>query len=297
MQRFLAVIILLTLSFGTGANAAEPIFIGFLEYTKKSAEARIAFSKVGDGWQACQAKCPRFPSLRNVKDCEFTCASEGAWQIIYNEKSFGSLSFSRPKEYKSYKDIGKLDVEGDQPKLPKITARAKDFSGWMGEPPFRPLVLAKNGGSTDPDKWHVSKVNPIVSSSVIKAYRNQFPNINNCSSPDENKPIANYKMPDKNLRMPIVFESRDKDFLVQVTPVGYRCDGVPDEEWLSQLFFIDRMGAVNYLGYGLTPLDAMDSDRDGKSEWFAWFAGSNEDGYVMFFDGMKKNVRYTWTYH
>ena len=297
METFLLVTGLLMLSLEGAASGAEPISIGFLEYTKKSAEARVAFSKVTDGWQVCQVKCQKFPASGSAKDCEFNCASDGPWQINYNEKILGAISLKLPKEYKTYSDLGKLVVEGDQSKLPKITTRAKQFAGWMGDPPFRPLVLAKNGGNADPDKWRVSKVTSTIRSSVMAAYRRQFPNIVNCNNPDENKRILNYKIPDKNLTIPVVFESKGKDFLVQVNPVGYECDGVLDKEWLSQLFFVDRTGGVDYLGDSLTPLDAMDVDRDGRSEWFVWYSGYNKDGYVMFFDGMKKNVRYTWGYH
>jgi len=44
-------------------------------------------------------------------------------------------------------------------------------------------------------------------------------------------------------------------------------------------------------------IEAGDFDGDGKVEALFWFAGYNEDGYIIYFDDFRKSEKFTWGYH
>ena len=78
-------------------------------------------------------------------------------------------------------------------------------------------------------------------------------------------------------------------------PGRYTCDGPPEPAWATHSFILQD--DVQYLGRDLSLVDAGDYDADGPSEVLFWYSGYNDDGYTLFYDGLRKHVDYHWNYH
>lgn len=65
---------------------------------------------------------------------------------------------------------------------------------------------------------------------------------------------------------------------------------------LPRWFLVDGRH-TRYLGDTLSFIAAADLDADGSAEYFFWYAGYNRDGYVLFYNKFKDQVRYLWSYH
>jgi hypothetical protein len=69
-----------------------------------------------------------------------------------------------------------------------------------------------------------------------------------------------------------------------------------DPGWATHTFFLSGDG-VRYLGSGLSLVDAGDYDADGAAEVLFWSTGYNDDGYVLFYDGLSRHAEFFWSYH
>lgn len=61
---------------------------------------------------------------------------------------------------------------------------------------------------------------------------------------------------------------------------------------------MDRHQRVRLLGSQMIPIDAVDLDDSGHSDWvFQTARGEDEDGYVLFYGNFAKKASFHWTYH
>jgi non-ribosomal peptide synthetase component F len=109
------------------------------------------------------------------------------------------------------------------------------------------------------------------------------------------------------LEIPVAWVARNGDALLKVVvrrDTFEECDG--PREFPSQLWlYRDARGGVRPLAGQLesmrvdlvSPLDFNDLLRDGHDEVLFWAAGYNRGGYVLYYDGFRKSVKYLWSYH
>jgi len=101
--------------------------------------------------------------------------------------------------------------------------------------------------------------------------------------------------------------ARNGDALLRVTvraEVFKECDAprtLPSQLWLLRRSKGQIRTLPGQLEVGraelVMPLEFDDLLRDGKDEILFMTAGYNLGGYVLYYDGFRKFVKYTWQYH
>ncbi len=76
------------------------------------------------------------------------------------------------------------------------------------------------------------------------------------------------------------------------------CSFFDDELFFDYWFALDKNHSIRLLGSQMTPMDAVDLDGKGHSEWvFQTARGEDEDRYDLFYDDFSKKASFHWTYH
>ncbi len=79
---------------------------------------------------------------------------------------------------------------------------------------------------------------------------------------------------------------------------GANCDFFDDENFYDYWFLLQTNGAARLLDSQMTPMDAVDLENSGKSEWiFQTSRGEDREGYELFYDDLSKRASFRWTYH
>jgi hypothetical protein len=163
---------------------------------------------------------------------------------------------------------------------PSIPNKTQQFAGWCQAPHGRPLAAVVDGSVVDPDVW---KPFPIRSGDVEKMFR-AFKRHAGAASicRDESEKAVPFEYDAKDVEVLRGYRDRNGRRLITLSLKRHKdvCDGPADTPWQSHTFLVSEK--PTYLGPGLTVVDAGDYDNDGKSEVLFWYAGYNEDGYVLF---------------
>jgi hypothetical protein len=227
------------------------------------------------------------------------------------------LTARTPATFDSYAHIGRQSLTGKN-QAPTVGRPTLEYAGFLDEPSFRPLLATS--GRQPPLRsragWKEGIPEPEDLDRVWPSFRRLIPVIDHCAlaaDPDVTVGAASAMPPTGRapkkleLEIPVAWVARNGDALLKVVvrqDVFKECDG--PKEYPSQLWFHrNAKGQVRPLSGQLgsqradlvSPLDFNDLLRDGHDEVLFWAAGYNLGGYVLYYDGFRKNVQYLWAYH
>jgi hypothetical protein len=143
----------------------------------------------------------------------------------------------------------------------------------------------------DPEGWKPFHPAPDLIERLLPAFKGATV----CRSDTETRIPFRYTA--RDIRVVGAYQSRTGRRIVGVAldPDANNCDGVRDVEWENHWFALEAKPRL--LGISLSLVDAGDYDGDGHSELLFWHTDTNQDGYALVFDDLRKRVDLWWHYH
>lgn len=168
----------------------------------------------------------------------------------------------------------------------------------MRESDRRPLVLQRPGTAPDPDGWAPRSAPEAFRPLLWKALRRVWGRWNPVHCPENLEKAEPLQTGPGDLVFQAAFQDRGGRWVVAVglDPDRYRCDGVMDPEWSGHWFLVvgDR---TSFLGRELAWVEAGDFGGTGSSDVLFSQTGYNQDGYVLWSDGLTRKAVVSWSYH
>ena len=266
--------------------------IGILEHPQCVESDRIAvralFEKSDGHWAA----------LGTRESLDSVIPGEMAWTIAFDGRRLGTVqtTVSRPDvpDDWTFKRDMLLEVAPAQ-NPPAIMNRKKQFGGWCDSPLHRPLVLVSGGSFEDPEVWRSYAPDSTLRRSLFPAFRRSEDSVYFC--PKDPEKAVRFDFTWRDLRIVAGYRNRARLMLlaVELDPRGGECDYMAEAAWDLHWFLLGDEPVL--VGRSLELVDAGDFDGDGRSELLFWHSGYNEDGYTLYYDGLRKHVDYWWSYH
>lgn len=278
------------------ACQAEPTQIGVVEQPQcaeiPAERARVMFVQTSDGWRAVDSDynlaLPRVEGLN--------------WTLGLNGKNLGRITlkdpapgtprltdpfFARDKLYKPY---GKVPLQANPMHL---------FEGWCAAPSARPLVIVSAPHVADPQQWKAFSPGMELRHQLYPALRIAMgrTQVAACLDTEAVKARPEYVL-ETDLVLGRAYRSRSGDVLASVAmaPLPNGCDGPSGAAWSTHWFLL-RQGVIDFIGNEMELVDAGDYAGDGNTEFLFWKSGYDNDGYVLIFDDLRREVSYMWSYH
>jgi hypothetical protein len=284
-----------------GRLFAAPVYVGVLEQFENdwhlrqvSPTVRVAFVQ-----QTGKAKGWKAMPMAGQDDGQVALVSKEypasvSWTAIFGGQAVGHL-LSRQRAAGDITDIGKQEIVSGLESVSPVAAGS--FSQWIGKAVVRPLVLTSNGSFADPDGWQRLSPSAAVTAAQIKAFRKQVPKMPNCGNTDPDAEKLPYA--DDRVRARADYQAQDGRLLLglYIATTDTACVDVRDASEFSTYWFVGEGTKMTYLGTEIRPLQAVDLDDDGHSEWIFSRSSFGQDGYVLFYGGFKHRVEFSWNYH
>jgi len=253
---------------------------------------RAVFQKLGFEWEALPSGCAE-PDCWKMLGSKYP--REVTWTISFDGRGLGQITAQTPEEFRFYSDVGLQRITSSGP-IPTIGKRDGNFSGWLGDRVFRPLIASSPSFQRDPDSWKPSRPASSVIAALRSKFREKFPKVDNCTKKDsETSEIWQYR--DADIKPVKAYSSKPNWSVVHMQLEPYLCDGPPEDAFYGQWFVVAPGGEIRFLDQGMSLVDAGDYDNDGKSELVFSKGGYNQDGYVLFYEDFKKRVQFEFSYH
>ncbi len=286
------------------AGADTPVFVGVLEDVKSDnlspamsvPHVRVVFQKRGMEWVPLKTD---FNTPEALAESYKYYPEVVSWTVVFDGKKIGTITSKNPGSPSSYGDIGTQTITTDHAHIPQITTRVEDFSHFGNPAKSRPLVLVSVPHFKDPDGWKPSALSETEKKLAIKNFREKFPLLEQCVKPEE-KPIQMVPYSDEEVLFIRTFRSTGGEtiFGQRLNDKRSNCGFFDDEHFFDYWFVLDEHQRIRSLGSQMTPMDAVDLDDSGHSEWiFQTARGEDEDGYELFYDNFAKKASFHWTYH
>jgi hypothetical protein len=298
LRRFAALLGLAGAILATAARADDNIVVGVLENlspnqqarlqqaygTAETSVVRVAFRRVGDGWEAFPGDVASLDQLENASR-QFPANLD--WTIAFDGKSLGRIESARPKQWVAYGDIGlHLLPAGEQ--VPHVGKPGSDFVQWGADGAvYRPLILVSAPNVQDPDRWQRAARDDSLVNRGMDAFRAAV-----------QKENAKFKLEDGKVELLKAYRSRSGSLLFALIATGQAPapDEVPGPEWSPHWFVTDGADQVRFLGSELMLIDAGDYGGDGHSELVFAKSSYDYDGYLMFYDDFRQSATFGWSY-
>lgn len=272
---------------------SEPPVLAVLEYPQCAKDSVLAvrplFARTKDRW---------IPLVSSDSAAPFDLHSV-EWTVAFDGRNLGTVRTTDAgfhSEYAwTYPRDRRLDVAASPPP-PRMPNSRHAFQGWCSAPPTRPLVLVTLGNYRDPDHWERFDPPSLLQTQLFADFRKAVGRVMNCpEDPEKAVPFA-YTPKHVVVRSGYRDRSGRKLVALQLRGTFDGCDGLPDgDEWSVHWFLLDR--GTRYIGANLELVDAGDYDGDGASEILFWRSEYNLDGYALFYDGLRRHVDFSWSYH
>jgi len=247
----------------------------------KNRVVRVTFAKEGSEW---------IPAPSANKPTE--------WIIAFDGRSLGRVqSVNRAaggEQWADVQDVANLAA------LPQIGKPSRRFGQSLSETVRRPLVVVSEPNFEDPDRWKPASLPPTLVAKVRDAFRKAFPNARRCDYRKETELPEPWDYSEADLRLTDVYRSNSDSFLVHTRPAKGVCGYTdnPADPFADHWFLVLADGRAVHIGAFMELVDAGDYDHDGKSELvFSYGRPEDEDGYILFYDSFRKQVKVSWTYH
>jgi hypothetical protein len=219
--------------------------------------------------------------------------------VVFDGRALGTIT-SVAKASPAYGDINTQSLTVAPADRILVKEGVATFST-TGDVPVksRPLVLVSEPNFRDPEGWKPTKLSFGERQLAVKAFREKIPTSERCDQPEE-EPIHRVSYSDAEIRFLKADRSKSGSVVVGVTldDKSANCGFFDDENFFEYWFVLRPSGQVQLLGSQMTPMDAVDLDNSGKSEWmFQTSRGEDEDGYELFYDDFSKKASFSWKYH
>lgn len=228
------------------------------------------------------------------------------WTLAFDGKKLGELESQPIPNMASQKVTGPTDIQSILTPLDKIPSIGKPqarFNGNFGRLVRRPLVVISKPYFADPDHWVPRELPQQEMSDVRSTFRKTFRHLRQCDSSGEALK-DDWKFPDSEIVMRKSYESNKHDFIVETKVLHNKClfDAERDDFQSlggNQVFYVASDHKVIFLGLQWELVDAGDYDADGNSEVIFYIAEGKDidvetEGYVLFYDDFRHNVRFVW---
>ncbi len=247
---------------------------------------RMAFRKIENRWQAFENNADTPETLRTAARL---FPQKLTWTVAFDGKARGSITGLTPEAWKFYADFGRqFPVPGQA--IPRFGKPDERFASLPaeGNKVYRPLVLVSRPFAADPDGWKPAR---LAGKDLVKA-RAPF----RAQVATESKDL---RYIDDDIEVVSVYRSQGGRiaFALRINPALSHEDGPPDTEWTTHWFISDGLDNTEFLGRGLTLIDAGDYDGDGHSELIFMRSDENYDGYALWDPRQAGIVEFGWTYH
>ena len=255
----------------------------FLSPAMASPHVRVAFKKDGANWVAATSAIPKTMT----------------WTVVLDGKALGRLT-SATKSSSASGDINTQTLTISPAKRILATRGAAEFSS-TGDVPVRsrPLILVSEPYFRDPEGWKPTQLSPGEKKLAVSAFRKKIPNSERCDQPEEG-PIHKVPYSDSEIQFLKAYRSIKGNVVLgmKVDDKNANCDFFDDDNFFDYWFVLRTDGSVQLLDSQMKPIDAVDLDNSGKSEWiFQTSRGEDRDGYELFYDDFLKSASFSWTYH
>lgn len=268
------------------AEPDERLIIGLLEHNdsegKKWHGVRVAFHKEGGRWKAYPAS---FDTVEELSRAVKSFPAEVAWTVCSDGRSVGSLASKNPESILYYKDVGTHQISSDG-SVPTVGKPSELFSGWSGGLTYRPLVLSSRANCADPGGWRPAKPDAGEMDGIKDYLRREYR-------------VSAAKMSKAKVKANKSYGSQTRGAkLVSLTIAG--AGVIPasgEDDQTADAWFYVAGKEVRYLGSNMLLVDAGDYDGDGQEEAVFKVQRYNNDGYVLFHDGFKQKLEFSWGYH
>lgn len=293
---FLCVLIIVSSTAWAGNNV---ILLGMVEdvpgvYTGEphSTKVRMLFSYEDHHWRAFKSSCENMACLAKVSS---SFPKQVTWYVGLDGHQIGKVIAKTPKKFDFYAHIGLQDIiKGEAP----VIGRASDeFSGYLGEPVHRPLVAVSKSNFNDPQHWKLYKISHAIFERVL-ILMHKYPPAACTDKNNESGPLYPYQYRSGDVDIQ-AHKSVDGSLLLNVSlNDAYYCKGGSgDGSYDTQMFAISPANKVNYLGPGLSFLDAGDYAGDDNTEIVMMLTRNNRGGYVLFSNSFVEEARFEFGYH
>jgi hypothetical protein len=230
------------------------------------------------------------------------------WTVAFDGKNLGQVESEPllPSQARLDKVAGPSSTHSiltPADKIPAVGKAEGKFNGNFETVVRRPLVVVSRPNFNDPDGWKRGIVPDQVTALVRSSFRKVFSHIRQCDASRE--PLnTDWNFPDSEIVTAKAYSSKKKAFLVETELRHSRCVYDVNGNDLQSLggnqwFYVAPNRQVMYLGNRWELVDAGDYDGNGESEVIFYLAEGKDDlveteGYVLFYDDFRRNVRYTW---
>ena len=293
VSRVVAVSVVVLTALCLPALAAE-IIVGVLErppckQESPAAAVRPLFHKRGDLWVALSSQDAANKVLR----------SDMSWTVVLHGKHLGSIDTVDPGFSSLYSwayPRDRLLTLASGHSIPAVTNDERRFGNWCGVPEERPLVVISEPYFTDPQRWYRLNPDSGLRDRLFSHFSAVAGEASTCESQDDgNRSVWIYSANDLLFSDSYRDDSGRKVVALSLSPERNQCDGPPDDAWLTHWFLIDD--SIRPLGANLSFVDAADYDADNNSELLFWYSRYNRDGYLLFYDGLRRYADFQWSYH
>jgi hypothetical protein len=269
--------------------SAQTVVVGVLE---DSRDVRVLFHKEGNVWKNFPADCD---SQRCLSAITSQYPPEVMWTIAFDGRNIGAVTGQTPSDFGSYSDVGLQEIASKGP-VPTIGKRSLEYSGFVHEPVYRPLVAVSQPNFKDPESWKRTPAPDEIVKLIRQEFRKKFPTVNNCKKITDEE-SAPWQYQDHDIKILKTYSSNRHWFLARVRLSEYRCDGPDEEAFLDYSFAVSPTNEVTLLGAGLWLVDAGDYDQDGKSELVFAIDRYDAGGYELYYNDFKAHATFSFGYH
>ncbi len=267
-----------------------PRYVGYPYFWR----VRAVFEKKGNEWQAfpnpCHdAKCLDALSAQYPKTV--------SWTIAFDGRNLGQVAARTMPKFLFYDSVGYEEITSAGP-VPTVGKRSSEFSGFLFDPVYRPLVAVSKPNFKDPENWKPTPLPPEILSGLRQQFRKKFPKVLNCKDAIENT-LKPWPYRDEDIKVGKTYSSKGHWSLAELYLTGWACDGPQenDSAFESQWYAVGPKGEFKFLESGMWLLDAGDYEGDGKSEVLFAVAGYDLGGYRLYYRDFTKSAEFLFGYH
>jgi hypothetical protein len=264
--------------FSTRVHAADSVrYLGVLEKWDSPTQVRAAFKYENKAWSALPVSDENYDPTARAGEAYPKFLQ---WTIGFDGKVIGHFNTTRPDRWEEPASVG-------------LYTGSTAESNRRPVPPSRRYAAVSPSAVIDPDHWKPWKPLRTDVAAVVAAFRKQVgPVSTTCSEP------GTTAYTDALIQLEKAYRARNGDSLVElrIDPQALKCDGEADDNWSSQWFRVHQ-DTIQFIGAGLTLIDAGDYDQDGSSEVVFGKDSHPSEAYVLLFDHLRKSVEFSWSEH
>lgn len=216
-----------------------------------------------------------------------------SWDVCFSGRAEGQLTAMRSPDGVTVPTSGATSTPSPTPTPPYLlreedrapwrTRRSNDYSGWLPNPVYKPILLMSslNTSCKDPEKWKQ------VGSEKVRGHIKSLLGELSKKLASESPELATYELTEKEAKIYRAWGSPKFGYYIAlITRAKPRT---------METFYVSPKTEVTYLGRDMMLVDAGDFDGDGASEVLFKRRAEKKDIYTLFSNG-KIVAESVWDY-